>query len=445
MSSKNLRLIPLREAKKHLPEQPGVYIFWQKPHFPLYVGKAVNLKSRVSSYFSPVVMGKTKKMVSEAGFLSFTITASELEALLLEARMVRKLNTRYNTLLKDDKHPLYIRITKEVYPRVLTARKIEEKGNIAFFGPFPSSIHVKRVLKMLRKIFPYADHKPTKKPCLNNQLGLCRPCPSYIESLSSRYTTRVLKRVYMKNIKMINYILQGRLNVVKKDLTKEIERLSKDERYEEALVVRNKLDSLNYITQPRQEIEKFIDNPNFIEDIRQKELIALKLILDRFMTVRSLQHIECFDVAHYSGKQTTASMVVFIGGSEDRSLYKHFRIRQNTKASDTKSLEEVVTRRLKHLKDWGRPDLIVVDGGKPQVGVFYKILSKDQIPIIGIAKRQETLIIPKVANGKLKFASFVLPRGEAKNLVQRLRNEAHRFAQRYHHHLFKKDLIHDFD
>jgi excinuclease ABC subunit C len=391
------------------------------------------------------VIGKTKKMVQEANYLSFTITASELEALLLEARMVRKLNTRYNTLLKDDKHPLYIKITKEAYPRVLTARKIEEKGNIAFFGPFPSSIHVKRVLKMLRKIFPYADHKPTKKTCLNYQIGLCNPCPSFIENQADKDIAEALRRSYLKNIKMINHILQGRVGTVKKDLAKEIDKLSKGELFEEALEVRNKLDSLNYITQPRQEIESFMDNPNFIEDVRQKELGSLKRILNQFIPVKSLKRIECFDVAHFSGKQTTSSMVVFIDGNEDKSLYKHFRIRQEAKGDDTKSLEEVVTRRLKHLQDWGTPDLVVVDGGKPQVGVFYRIFSQHNIHTIGIAKRHETLVIPKKVEGQLRFESIVLPRSEAKNLIQRLRNEAHRFAQRYHHLLFKKELIQDFD
>jgi len=445
MSSKSLKLIPLKKVKQSLPEQPGVYIFWQKHQFPLYVGKAINLRSRVSSYFSPLVIGKTKKMVQEANYLSFTITASELEALLLEARMVRKLNTHYNTLLKDDKHPLYIRITKEVYPRVLTARKIEEKGNIAFFGPFPSSIHVKRVLKMLRKIFPYAEHKPTKKTCLNYQIGLCNPCPSFIENLGDKDVAKALRQTYLKNIKMINHILQGKLTTVKKELAKEINKLSKSELYEEALEVRNKLDSLNYITQPRQEIESFMDNPNFIEDVRQKELDSLVRILNQFTPIKSLKRIECFDVAHISGKQTTSSMVVFIDGNEDKSLYKHFRIRQEAKGDDTKSLEEVVTRRLKHLKDWGTPDLVVVDGGKPQVGIFYKILSQHNIPTIGIAKRQETLVIPNKVEGKIRFESIILPRSEAKNLIQRLRNEAHRFAQRYHHLLFKKELIRDFD
>ena len=445
MSSKSLKLIPLKRVKKSLPEQPGVYVFWQRPQFPLYVGKAINLKSRVSSYFSPLVMGKTKKMVQEAKYLSFIITASELEALLLEARMVRKLNTRYNTLLKDDKHPLYIKITKETYPRVLTARKIEEKGNIAFFGPFPSSLHVKHVLKMLRKIFPYADHKPSKKPCLNYQIGLCEPCPSFIENLADKNKIKAFRGTYLKNVKMINHILQGKANSVKKTLAKEIDRFSKSELYEEALEVRNKLDSLNYITQPRQEVESFMDNPNFIEDVRQKELDSLKQILNQISPIKSLKRIECFDVAHFSGKQTTSSMVVFIDGNEDKSLYKHFKIRQEAKGDDTKSLEEVVVRRLKHLKDWGTPDLVIVDGGKPQVGVFYKALSPHNIYVIGIAKRQETLIIPKIVEDQLRFESIILPRSEAKNLIQRLRNEAHRFAQRYHHLLFKKELIQDFD
>ena len=186
-SVQNLKKVPAsKKILQNLPEAAGVYIFYLENR-PIYIGKAVNLKSRVSSYFGVNLAPKTAKMVSEAEELGFIKVTSEIDSLLLEAKLVHDLKPRYNATLKDDKHPLYIRITKEKYPRIVTARKIEEKEpNLAFYGPFPSSWAVRSVLRMLRRIFPYSEHKLGRRPCLYSHIGLCEPCPSFIEKLKTK-------------------------------------------------------------------------------------------------------------------------------------------------------------------------------------------------------------------------------------------------------------------
>ena len=173
----------------------------------------------------------------------------------------------------------------------------------------------------------------------------------------------------------------------------------------------------------------------------KNEINEFKNILNNFFRIDNLTRIECFDVSHLFGVFSTASMVTFINGEADKSYYRHFRIRKAQKMNDTSSLEEVIKRRLNHLSDWGQPDLVIVDGGKPQVAVFYKYLSGLGIPVVGIAKRLETLVIPSITNNGITYSEYVLPKGEAKNLVQRIRNEAHRFAISYHKKLFSKNLL----
>ncbi|MCH7641154.1 GIY-YIG nuclease family protein, partial [Patescibacteria group bacterium] len=172
-----------RKDARKLPEAAGVYIFINRDGEPIYVGKAKNLRARVRSYFSTNLSTKTKEMINEAKTFTTILVGSELEAILLEARLVRKYQTKYNSALKDDKHPIYIRITDETYPRVLTARKVDENPldggkNSAFLGPFPSTSNVRSVLRLLRRIFPYAQHKLGKRACLYSQMGLCNPCPN---------------------------------------------------------------------------------------------------------------------------------------------------------------------------------------------------------------------------------------------------------------------------
>lgn len=425
-----------------LPLGPGVYLFFNASGKIIYVGKSTNIKSRVSSYFATRLLEKTANLMTEAKDLSYVKVNSELEALLLEAKLIHSYQPKFNSANKDDKHPLYIRITKEKYPRVLTARKIENKTvNKAFFGPYPSSYSVNAILKIARRLFPYAQHKPTKKRCFYSHIGRCDPCPSYIESLSGE-EKRILRKLYQENIRNIIGLLSGKMPAVRNRIYATMLKYSRRQEFEQAKKLREKIEWIDYITQPVARINEFLRNPNFLDDVREEEATQLKnTIAQHVLTPDRFSRIECFDVAHMSGLATTASMVTFIDGEAEKKYYRHFRIKQRRGVDDVASLHEAVTRRAKHFKDWGKPDLILVDGGKGQVSVFVKVLARHNILVIGIAKRYETLIIPEVLGENIKYVTVKLNRSPALNLVQRLRNEAHRFARRYHHHLVKKSLL----
>lgn len=428
-----------RGIVRHFPESPGVYVYF-KGASVIYIGKAINLKRRVTSYFDLDLEPKTARMISEADAISYIKVTSELEALLLEALLIRSYMPHYNIAAKDDKHPLYIVITKEEFPRVLAVRKLDSNKvpNLVSFGPFPSSASVKSVLRMIRRIFPYSDHKLGKRGCLYSHIGLCDPCPSEIVQ-STQY--KVLRAKYLKNIKHIKAVLSGKFAGVRKDLEKEMDTLSKLQKYEEAAEIRNKINSLDYITQPQMPTDFYMQNPNLFEDQRKLEIRELgKLIGGWKLATGNLHRIECFDIAHFAGTNPTASMVTFIDGEADKSFYRHFKVKQIKGNSDVDSLKEVISRRLNHLESWGRPDLIIVDGGKPQVAVFSRELEKYNIPVVGIAKRFETLVIPYHMDETLAFKEIRLPKGGALNLVQRIRDEAHRFARRLHHKLVSREF-----
>lgn len=398
------------------------------------------MKRRVSSYFDLDLEPKTARMISEANFISFIQVTSELEALLLEARLIRKYMPHYNIAAKDDKHPLYIRISKEKYPRIVTARKIEDdptslklrgaRKNLAFYGPFPSSRSVYSVLRMLRRIFPYSDHKLGKRGCLYSHIGLCNPCPNNIEGTEDAALKAGMYKKYKMNIRKIKSILDGKIDVVTKDLEKEMATASKGQNYEEAAAIRNQIEHLEYITRPQMPTDFYMQNPNLYTDQRETELRQLlKILSANGIKIENLKRIECFDIAHLAGVNATASMVTFIDAEADKKEYRHFKIRKAKGGDDYDSMREVGRRRMNHLEDWGKPDLIIVDGGRGQVAAFSEVVAG--IPIVGIAKHPDRLIV-----GEQKIRLM----GNPLNLVSRMRDEAHRFARRYHHKLVSREL-----
>jgi excinuclease ABC subunit C len=412
---------------KDVPETPGIYAFFRDSEV-LYIGKAINLKRRISSYFDLDLQIKTAKMISEATHLSFIQVSSELEALLLEAKLIRAYMPHYNIAAKDDKHPLYIRITKEKYPRIITARKIaESEKNIAFYGPFPSSRSVYMVLRMLRRIFPYSDHKLGKRGCIYSHIGLCNPCPNEVELMTDNGERKDAIKKYLRNIKNLKSILDGRIETVSKDMEKEMNNFSKAENYEQAAEVRNQISHLEYITRPQMPSEFYMQNPNLYEDQRRAEIKELK----KLVKIKNLVRIECFDIAHLSGTNATASMVTFINGEADKNYYRHFKIKRAKGGDDYGSMREVAERRKRNFADWGTPDLIIVDGGVGQVKAFTSIIYINEVPVVGIAKHPDRLI---VGTEKIKLE------GPALKLVSRMRDEAHRFARRYHHSLISKSI-----
>ncbi len=410
-----------------LPEVPGVYTFWKK-NTPIYIGKSINLKSRLNSYLDLHLSPKTLQMVREAERVTYLEVTSDLESLLLESDQIKKYKPKYNIVLKDDKHALYIVITKEEFPRILAVRKLLTINSsfLIAFGPFPSSGNVKIILKMIRKVFPFSDHKIGKKPCLYSHLGLCNPCPSAITGIKNEELRMKNLKQYRQNIRNIKLVLSRKFNVVRKSLEKEMLACSRDMDFEKATTLRDKIKTLDYITQERIETHEFLKNPNFAEDLRNNELKSLSEIVK----VDKLNRIECFDIAHLSGVSATASMVVLTDGEKNNSEYKHFKVKQSNSQSDYDSMREIALRRAKHFEDWGKPDLIIVDGGLGQVKVFNEILEQYDVKVVGIAKHPDRLVFPDGVKIRLVRESL--------NIVSRIRDEAHRFARRLHHKLLSK-------
>ncbi|MEK7570806.1 MAG: GIY-YIG nuclease family protein [Patescibacteria group bacterium] len=452
-----------------LPENAGVYRFLDGQKKVIYVGKAKNLKSRVSSYFtnSGLLGPKTKRLVEKIVSINIINVESELEALLLEAFYIKQYHPKYNIVLKDNKAYVQIRITiKDTYPVVTLARQESDPKSL-YFGPYPHAGAVKLVLKTIRKIFPYQSvlHHP-KRICLYHHLGLC-PCPPIFDSIE-------LKKEYRKNINGIIKILEGGSRKVMRELEKERNSLSKKERYEEALVLQKKIDALSLITQPFHRPVEYDVNPNLRIDIRQKEMEALMEPLNETgYQITSLHRIECYDISNIQGTNATGSMVVLTDGEIDKSQYRRFKIRREWKnktendkkemPNDFAMMQEMLTRRLKHV-EWETPDLLVIDGGKGQVSSVLEVLQKyhQNIPLIGLAKREETIIVPNtnlIARNEITkqsqspagdrhallamtFTEIALPkRSSGLQLIMRIRDEAHRFAVTYHKLLRSKSAF----
>lgn len=436
----HLRKINFNKSQlKSVPTKPGIYIFWDKDERPHYVGKSISLKNRLRSYLSLPLDIKTSEMIANTVLFSYIRVSSELESLLLEAKLIKLFQSKYNIVLKDDKNPIYIKITADKYPQILTARKLDERKFSYFYGPFPSSNTVRSVLKMIRKAIPFSQHLPGNKPCFYSQLGLCNPCPSQIENEKDQIIKKSLIYSYRKNITNIKNLLDGKIVSVHKDLKTSMDRMSKKEDYEKAANFRNKIKYFEYISQSIIRPSEFLKNPNLLLDIRTSEYKELYLLLSKYFKITSLKRIECYDIAHLSGSHAAASMVTFIDGESDKKLYRRFKIKQNKGDDDLSSLREVAIRREKHLIDWGKPDLMVIDGGKGQVNAFLRFIIEHNIPVVGLAKRNEIIIIPLPPYNN-NFIEFRLKLGHLLNLFQRVRNEAHRFARVYHHKLIDKEF-----
>lgn len=230
----------LTNQLKNIPSFAGIYKFYTPENFLLYVGKAKNLKNRVNSYFTDDEKdSKTLNLISKIKYIESIPVASEFEALLLEARLIKQYQPKYNVLWKDDKHYIYIKITKEKFPKVLFARKPNLQDE--FFGPFPSSKIVKDILSYIRSIFPFCtQNEKSKRACFYHHIGLCNPCPAALVKDAKNY--RLLYFMYRRNIRHITELLHGEIGKVKKHILNQMSVASKNLNYEEAAVYRDKLD-----------------------------------------------------------------------------------------------------------------------------------------------------------------------------------------------------------
>lgn len=401
----------------------------------LYVGKAKSLRSRLASYFtSPEALGpKTRKLVSQVEKISFILAESEFDALLLEAKLIKKYQPYFNATAKDDKHFLYIKITSgEEFPKVTTSRR-EDESKAIYFGPFPSADTVRSVLRLLRRVFPYCSSlKIGKRPCFYSHIGLCRPCPAEVVKQKDPIMKKRVRDIYRKNIKRIVSLLSGRSRQVLLQLEMEMEKSAKEEKFEDAAKIRDQFNKIKYIITPRVSISDYLENPNLLGERREEEEKELAAYLrGHGLNIKgNLKRIEAFDVSDIRGGLATGSLVVFESGEPKKSDYRRFRLRSKETPDDVAKMGEVIRRRLKH-QEWKLPDLIVVDGGKGQVRAALEALrlNKLDVPVIGLAKREEEIYIPVEPGFRLLKLS---PQSASLRLIQRLRDEAHRFARAYH-------------
>lgn len=545
----------LEESLKLVPTLPGCYIYYDKNGEIIYVGKAKNLKRRVSSYFHKKHdRVKVAVLVSKIEKMEYIITDSEVEALILEAHLIKKHKPKYNILLKDDKKYPYFLITDEDYPRITVVRKKNinpDKGK--FYGPYTNSRAMYSTLDFLKKIFPLKQCKTPKfsnRPCLYYHIGKCMaPCQgkvtpqeyqnivAQVELFLSGKQTELIKKLktqmeeyakneqYEKAARMrdsyldlqktlehqkvvyenarlnediiavlyeegifavtILLIREGRL-IDKKDFTYFVENEDKDEffktffqeyystlmlefpdkivstdlenigdkqLYQDWLeIISHKKIKISYgkSKQGRELAQLAQKNvQNLFENARIKKLARIRddfnevgaYLQETLKLTNFPNRIECYDISHIQGTNTVASMVVFYNGMSKKTAYKKFKLKTTEgKPDDFLSMKEVLTRRLSRLgeKNWEKPDLIIIDGGKGQLSSVMEVVEEmgiTGIDFVSLAKREEEVFLPHQSK------SIRIPMdSNAMFLIQRIRDEAHRFAITYHRSLRSKAL-----
>lgn len=424
---------------QRLPASSGVYLFSDINNSIIYIGKSKNIKKRVASYFSSKEKDiKTKILVSHTVSINYIEVQSEFEALLLEARLINQHKPKYNIIWKDDKHYIYIKITRNEFPMIQVCRREEKDGY--YFGPFPSSHIVKEMLRLIRTIIPFCQQNPLyKHSCFYTHIGLCNPCPGSIRQSSGQEYVQG-KKVYQNNIKQIRNLLAGMSNSVQKYLIKQMKIYSQKLNFEMAALYRDKLNKLHYLIQEYEPADIYIENPQLLQDrVKQGQKELIELLKPYYPFVTSVSIIECFDISNISGKHATGAMVTFRNGIANKKLYRKFQIRSKTTPDDFAMMCEMMKRRLLH-KEWKLPDLIVIDGGRPQLIALAKVFTQYTVstPYIGLAKKKEEIVI--LSNNNV-YKIRLSERSSALLLIQKIRDEAHRFAHKYHEHLRLRNLI----
>jgi excinuclease ABC subunit C len=384
-----------------LPDEPGVYQFLNKEKHILYIGKATSLRDRVRSYFGADIATTRStaiaQMVQNAVSIAWHTTDSVLEALILEANLIKRHQPPFNIIDKDNKSFNYLVITKEAYPRVLVVRGRElfQKWNDAdikkLFGPFPAGSALKEALKIVRKIFPFRDRcmPNSGKPCFNAQIGLCPGVCSGTMSASQ----------YAITIKHISELFNGNMKGLKRSLEREMKQASEEERYEDAIILRRQADALTHIRD-------------------------VSLIKEERISSGGGVRIEGYDVAHTSGTETVGVMTVVHNGEALKSEYRKFKITTATN-NDVASLTEMLSRRLEHT-EWQLPRVIVIDGSTAQMHAVEKMLSGYgiQIPVVGVVKND--------AHKPERLIGDARARQAYERDILLVNAEAHRFAITWH-------------
>lgn len=426
------------EKVRSFPHAPGVYLMKDEAGRVIYVGKAKDLRNRAGSYFlnAAAEEKRTARLVQEIRDIDYLEAESEVDALLVEARLIKDIQPKFNQDLKDGKSFPYLEITtREEFPRVEITRTPRERGT-KLYGPFANVSGLRGALQVLQKIFKFRtcsldireDDQRWRwfRPCLLASIQQCTaPC-----------NLRISKDDYRKDIRRLQRVLEGNKSGLIKDLYREMAVAAGSRDYEEAARLRDEIRMLETLDE-RGELDTHVQPEVFHVD-PQKGLAGLRKVLKLPEVPRTIEGI---DIAHLQGSETVASLVQFLDGLPFKPGYKRYRIRDVEGVDDFGSIREVVARRFQRLQDEEGvfPDILLIDGGKGQLSSALSVFSSLGIEppmVISLAKREEEVfVMGREEPLRLSRHSFAL------RLLQYVRDEAHRFAQHYHHILRRKSTL----
>lgn len=413
----------LKQKLSKLPDSPGVYFHKNAEGEVIYVGKAAVLKNRVRQYFQKSKKDvKTAALVAEIYDTDWITVDTEMDALFLEAEMIKRYMPKWNILLRDDKSVSYVRISmqEEVPDISYTRNPLDDKAT--YIGPFYGKSAVEKAVRMLRRVFPYYTKPYDGKKSLDTDLGLT-------PGIEIGKTT---PKDYKRNLRKLIRYLEGDREKLLKELEKTMHDEASKGNYELAAEARDQLFGLKELKR------KIVFSDKEFLDISSDQ--ALKELQNLLGLDEPPRRIEGYDISHQSGTNTVASMVVFINGASARSEYRKFKIRSSTN-DDLKSMQEVISRRLKHT-EWDFPDVIILDGGATQVNVVLSLVNEYHIPVIGRDKSGDhsksagvKIIVPDKGLIPLSKSSHLA------RLIARIDEESHRFAVTYHSLLKRKAMF----
>jgi excinuclease ABC subunit C len=429
--------IPPSEKVKTFPTDPGVYLMKDAEGKVIYVGKAKNLRNRASSYFTSIAAEeqRTRELVKHIVDIDFIVTPTEVDALLREARLIKDIQPKFNTSLKDDKSFPYLQIRiREEFPRVEFTRKPRRKG-VKLYGPFTSARSLRAAIQVLQRVFQFRtcslDIRSTEerwrwfRPCLLHSIRQCTaPC-----------NFRVTREDYRKQIRSLRMILEGKRARLLREMEEQMNAASAAMQFEKAAKIRDEIAALHKL-ELRGDAHKDAQPEVFHIDPR-RGLLGLRKILKLKDAPRIIEGI---DIAHLQGQDTVASLVSFLDGLPFKPGYRKFKVKSIEGVDDFASMREVVTRRFRRVRDDSEifPDILLIDGGKGQLNAAldaFQLLGIEPPCLISLAKQEEEIFRPGEAESiKLSRHSAAL------RLLQYVRDEAHRFAQYYHHQLRQRRL-----
>jgi excinuclease ABC subunit C len=428
---------PPAEKVKAFPTTPGVYLMKDAGGVVLYVGKAKNLRNRASHYFTKAAADdpRTADLVKLIADIDFLQAETEVDALLLEARLVKDIQPRFNVDLKDDKSFPYLQIrVREDFPRVEFTRSPRRRG-VKLYGPFTSAKSLRQAIQVLQRVFQFrtcaldidADDSRWRwfRPCLLHSIRQCTaPC-----------NLRVTKEDYRKQIRALRLVLEGKKGKLIAEMEKEMQEASAALQFEKAARLRDDVAALQKLGQ-RGDVDRDVQPEVFPIDPK-KGLAGLRKVLGLERVPRTVEGV---DVAHLGGSETVASLVSFIDGLPFKPGYRRYRIKSVQGVDDFASIREVVTRRFRRLRqeDQVFPDVLLIDGGKGQLNAAleaFNLLGIEPPTLISLAKREEEIYRPGEAE-PIRLSRHAA----ALRLLQYVRDEAHRFAQHYHHILRRRKL-----